>query len=254
MKEFILEKCCNEKSDMLAEAQEVLAMKPADIYNSPQKIADLAIIVKEKRNQQFCMLPFCHTLEAEILGGNINLGDDTAGARAGAPILDTCFDVPKIVIQDKNRWRHDNMLSAIQILKERGEETMYCITGPIGTLTNIVESRVVFKEWRKFPEDFSFVLDFLQDLLIGVAIEAADRGACAIEYADPPSAVSIVGPKFASEMAERFTMNFINTLSVKLGKEVPVYLCPLSATKDMRTLENATVYAKCPKAMKQLCV
>lgn len=252
MTEFILEKCCNEKSDMLAESQEIMGMEPAEIYKSPEKIAELAIIVREQRGQKFCMLPFCHTLEAEILGGNINLGDATAGARAGEAILDSCFDVPNIEIREECRWRHNNMIEAIGILKSKGEDVMYCITGPIGTLTNIVESRTVFKEWRKNPEEFNAVLEFMQNLLIEIAIEAAQAGACAIEYADPPSAVSIVGPKFALEMAERFTMSFINTLSARLGKEVPVYLCPLSATKDMKAMENATVYAKCPKAIKQL--
>ena len=253
MAEFILEKCCNEKSDMLVESQEILGMEPAEIYRSPEKIAELAVIVREQRGQKFCMQPFCHTLEAEILGGKINLGDKTAGARAGEPILESCFDVPNIEIKKEDRWRHENMLKAIQILKDRGEDVMYCITGPIGTLTNIVESRTVFKEWRKSPEEFSTVLDFLQNLLIKIAIEAAEAGACAIEYADPPSAVSIVGPKFATEMAERFTMTFIHALSEKLGKTVPVYLCPLSATREMKSLDDVNVYAKCPKAITQLC-
>ena len=144
------------------------------------------------------------------------------------------------------------MLKAIEILKSKGEDVMFCITGPIGTLTCLVESRTVFKEWRRNPEQFNEVLDHLAEILIDLALEAARAGACAIEYADPPAAVSIVGPKFASELCERFTMRFIRELSEKLGSSVPVYLCPLSATRDMKALEDVTVVAKCPKAIKAL--
>ena len=86
MAEFILNECKNSKSDMVAESQEILGMKPKEIYSDPKKIAELAVIIKKQRGQQFCMLPFCHTLEAEMLGGNINLGDETAGARSGLRI------------------------------------------------------------------------------------------------------------------------------------------------------------------------
>ena len=252
MLEFVLDECKNDKSDKVAESQEILGMQPVDIYKDPEKIAELAVIIKEQRGQEFCMLPFCHTLEAEILGGNINLGDETAGARAGAPICESTSDVLSLKVEKNCLERHDNMLKAIQILKDKGEDVMFCITGPIGTLTCLVESRTVFKEWRRDPEKFNDVLDFLANILIDLALKASEAGACAIEYADPPAAVSIVGPKFATELCERFTMRFIRELSQKLGKSVPVYLCPLSATKDMKALEDVTVVAKCPKAIKAL--
>lgn len=252
MLEFVLDECKNDKSDKVAESQEILGMEPVDIYKDPEKIAELAVIIKEQRGQEFCMLPFCHTLEAEILGGNINLGDATAGARAGQPICESTSEVTNLEINPNCMERHDNMMKAIEILNKKGEDVMFCITGPIGTLTCLVESRTVFKEWRRNPEGFNEVLDHLATILIDLATEASKAGACAIEYADPPAAVSIVGPKFATEMCERFTMRFIRELSENLGESVPVYLCPLSATKDMKELEDVTVVAKCPKAIKGL--
>ena len=250
--EFVLDECKNDKSDKVAESQEILGMQPTEIYKVAEKIAELALIIREQRGQEFCMLPFCHTLEAEILGGNINLGDETAGARAGAPICESTADVLTLSPKAECMERHNNMLKAIEILKKQGEDVMFCITGPIGTLTCLVESRTVFKEWRRDPEKFNEVLDHLANILIDLAVKAAKAGACAIEYADPPAAVSIVGPKFATEMCERFTMRFIRELSENLGESVPVYLCPLSATKDMKQLEDVTVVAKCPKAIKAL--
>lgn len=251
MAEFILNECKNSKSDMVAESQEILGMKPKEIYSDPKKIAELAVIIKKQRGQQFCMLPFCHTLEAEMLGGNINLGDETAGARAGAPVCESIKDVLGLELNSENLARYNNMLEATRILKDSGENVMFCITGPIGLLTCLVDSRIVFKECRKNPDVFNEVLDYLAKILIDIAVEAAKAGSVAIEYADPPAAVSIVGPKFANDMCERFTMRFINNLSSSLGK-IPVYLCPLSATKEMKNLEEINVVTKCPKAIKTL--
>lgn len=254
MAEFILSVCKNEKSDMVAESQAIMGLQPAEIYKDPDLIAKLAVIIKEQRGQQFCMLPFCHTLEAEVLGGNINLGDETAGARAGAPICEELSEVLNLEPVPEKMERHDNMLKAVKILKDQGEQVMFCITGPIGTLTCLADSRKIFKEQRRNPEGFDAVLKHLSKVLIDLAKEAAEAGVDAIEYADPPAAVSIVGPKFATEMAEKFTLGFVEEMAKTLGSDTPIYLCPLSATKDMKLDERLKIIAKCPKAIKTMSV
>jgi uroporphyrinogen-III decarboxylase len=42
--------------------------------------------LKDKNRSDFCELPFCHTLEAESMGGEVNYGDETNGPRAKAYI------------------------------------------------------------------------------------------------------------------------------------------------------------------------
>lgn len=256
MAEFILNTCANQKSDMVAESQQALGLVPQGLYQDPEAIAQLALEVKQRRNQTFCMLPFCHTLEAEMLGGNINLGDETAGARAAAPICDSVADVLDLQVSESTSQRFYRMLDACRLLVDKGEHVMFCITGPVSILTCLVESRTVFKEWRKNPEAIHKVLAFLSGLLVEVACKAASAGACAIEYADPPAASSIVGPKFAASLYEEFTRPFIQELAERLPTGVALYLCPLSATKDMQGSEEGSgtlsLVAKCPKAIKGL--
>ena len=48
-------------------------------YNDYMSLVTLALAVKEDKNFPLCMLPFCHTVEAEALGGKINLGNGLIG-------------------------------------------------------------------------------------------------------------------------------------------------------------------------------
>lgn len=239
---------------MVAESQKALGLTPDEVYKDPELIAKLAIEIKKERGQQFCMVPFCHTIEAEILGANINLGDETAGARAGLPICEKVEDVLTLEANLEGCERYQNFLKACTILKGAGERVMYCVTGPVATLTCMVESRQVFKEWRRNPELMMEVLEKISGVFTQTALEACEAGACAIEYSDPPSASSIVGPKFASDLYENFTKQFIEELASKLPEGVALYLCPLSATRDMLKQQQISIITKCPKTIKTMSV
>ena len=53
-----------------------------DAYLHADTMVNIARAMREKENAAFCMLPFCHTVEAEAMGGRINLGDENYGPRA----------------------------------------------------------------------------------------------------------------------------------------------------------------------------
>lgn len=46
-----------------------------DAYMHADTMAKIAHAIKEKEGAAFCMLPFCHTVEAEAMGGIVNMGD-----------------------------------------------------------------------------------------------------------------------------------------------------------------------------------
>lgn len=45
-------------------------------------MAALSKALKEFDKAAFCELPFCHTVEAEAMGGIVNYGNEVAGPRA----------------------------------------------------------------------------------------------------------------------------------------------------------------------------
>ena len=53
-----------------------------DAYMHADTMAKIAHAMKQKEGAAFCMLPFCHTVEAEAMGGIVNMGDGNLGPRA----------------------------------------------------------------------------------------------------------------------------------------------------------------------------
>ena len=52
-----------------------------DVYLHADKMAALSKRQKEKQGNSICVLPFCHTVEGEAMGGIITLGNEVAGQR-----------------------------------------------------------------------------------------------------------------------------------------------------------------------------
>lgn len=76
-----------------SEVTEGLGLTFPDAYTHCDTMVTLSKMLKEKDKAVICELPFCHTLEAEAMGGIINLGNEIAGPRAGGYV---CTDVEEI--------------------------------------------------------------------------------------------------------------------------------------------------------------
>ena len=64
------------------EVTEGLGLTFPDAYLHADTMAKLSRALKEHDGAAFCELPFCHTVEAEAMGGLVNYGNDKTGPRA----------------------------------------------------------------------------------------------------------------------------------------------------------------------------
>lgn len=248
MSDFLLDKCANPNSDMVAEVRAQLDISWDEVYASAQSIADFARAVRDERGQKWCMLPFCHTIEAEAMGATINLGDDVSVARAGKTVCTSMRDVLELTMSDERSERLPRMIEAARLLSNAGEDVMFSVSGPVSILSCLLDLTVVFREWRREPELVQDVLKHLLDQMIPYTMRAVEAGVKYVEYADPPAAVSIVGPRVAKTVADSFTKPFIETLAPHIPADTSFFLCPMSATADMRSFEGASIKVRCPKA------
>ena len=76
-----------------AEVTAGLDLEFPDAYMHSETMQVLARAIKEHDNADFCLLPFCRTVEAEAMGAVLNYGDANTGPRAKDPICETCDDV-----------------------------------------------------------------------------------------------------------------------------------------------------------------
>ena len=251
MSKFLLDICSYNQSDMIAETQKDLGLSPQEIYDTPENIKKLALLIKKQRCHSYCSLPFCHTLEAETLGANINLGDEFAGPRSGKPIFESVFDI-EVSKNIQKCKRAQNMIKTCEMLVKQGEQVRFSVATPFNIAGCLVDTKVVFKEWRKRPSEFYRKLNSLACVAFDMAKSAVEAGACAINIIDGPTAVAIVGEKKAIEINENFTQEFVCNIAEIVGENVAVYLCPICLRTDIKYPKNVVFMKDCPGALESL--
>ena len=166
-------------------------------------MAAISLALKETDGASFCELPFCHTVEAEAMGGIVNFGNEKIGPRAKEYICTKPEELLDLKEMDFSQGRLHEVLLACQHLRQKGENVVLEIAGPFTILNVLIDIRYVFKAMRKQPELMKQVFWKIGDQLLRFIKEAQKYGVNMISYADSSGAVSIIGPAMAEQVVER---------------------------------------------------
>ncbi len=197
-----------------------------DAYLHHETMAALSKALKEHDKAAFCELPFCHTVEAEAMGGIINYGNELTGPRAKEYICTTpeeLLDLPGI---DFSKGRIHEVLLACKALREEGEHVVMQVSGPFTILNVLIDAKHVFKGMRKKPELMKEVFWKLGDEILRFMEEAKRYGADLISYADSSGGLNILGPKMAEQVVEDFTYEFLKKAEALADDKTMLLLCP----------------------------
>lgn len=201
-------------------------------YREAEMMVRLAKAVRHHHQTVSCHLPFCHTLEAEALGGNIRLGDGLAGPRAGkyaCHSLEEVLKLPKMDMESVQAKRLNETLKACRKLKDEGESVIFIVSGPLTILGGLVESEQVFRSFLKQRDLMGQVLEKLSADILIVMKAAEEAGADLISYADPAGGVNLVGPKVAEWIAKTVTVPLLKAADQMLADDMTILLCPKTA-------------------------
>lgn len=197
-----------------------------DTYLHADTMAALAKAIKEKDGASFVELPFCHTVEAEAMGGIINLGNEIAGPRAGEYICTKMEEILALPPIDFSKGRIHEVLLACQRLSEEGEHVVFEISGPFTILNVLIDAKYVFKTLRKNPDLAMKVFWKLGEETLRFAREAKKYGAEFISFADSSGGVNILGPKVMAQVVEGFTYEYLRKLGELADDKTMILLCP----------------------------
>ncbi|BCS54148.1 uroporphyrinogen decarboxylase family protein [Geobacter sp. SVR] len=172
-------------------------------------------------------IPFCMTVEAEVLGSEIDFGSLACEPKIARESFAGTRDV---VFKDVKAMLGQGRIGQVAGAAERlarlhpDQPVIGSLTGPISTAASLVDPMQFLKELRKEREQAHRVLEYVSDFLIGFAHVLVESGATAICIGDPTATGEILGPKMFDEYAVKYLNKVIDGIHAA-GVPVMVHIC-----------------------------
>ncbi len=196
-------------------------------HHNPELMADIAHDVNENTGFENFGIPFCMTVEAEVLGSEIDYGTLDCEPKIAKEVFPSVAQVEykEIGIMGKNT-RVSAIIQAEYDLSRKYPDVpvVGSITGPISTAASLVDPMVFLRELRKDSGNTHKVVDYVTEHLVDFARLMLDNGATIISIADPTATGEILGPKMFKEYAVRYLNKLVDAIH-KLNAAVIIHIC-----------------------------
>lgn len=189
-----------------------------EAYLSAEQIASLA--------GNSAVLPFDPVLEAESMGADIKFDDSPLGPRKAGDIVTKIDQLAELSDIDITEGRLAETLRAVRLINESGGDASVELHGPVTIINGVADIMKILMGWRKSPEAMDAFFDKVSEGLVDFALAAEKAGCRIIYYTDSPGSLNILGPKYARQITENFTVPFLKKLDEALPKDCVVHLCP----------------------------
>lgn len=196
-------------------------------HHDDRLMAALAHAVCENTGFENLGVPFCMTVEAEVMGSEVDFGTLACEPKITREVFPS---VSCVVYRDMREMfssgRINTILQATHHLSGKSPDipVIGSLTGPVSTAASIVDPLTFLKELRLERENAHRVLDYVSEFLIDYARLLADNGAAAICIGDPTATGEILGPKMFEEYAVTYLNKVIKAIHA-MGVPVMVHIC-----------------------------
>lgn len=190
-------------------------------------MADLAAGIHAETGFENIGIPFCMTVEAEVLGSDIDFGNLACEPKIAREQFHSVKDVVyKDFATMLDSGRICEVAGAAEHLSRRypDQPVIGSLTGPISSAASLVEPMQFLKELRKEREDTHRVLEYVSNFLIAFARTLIDSGATVICIGDPTATGEILGPRMFDEYAVTYLNKVIDGIHAS-GVPVLVHIC-----------------------------
>lgn len=218
--------CGYEKIEQKKRVMEASHKNPIDVYQKGEEMAEMSLELKRAGNTMFCELPFCHTIEAEALGGIVTYGKDWGEPRIREftyEKLEELLELPKI---DFENGRIQEVLKGCQYLSNKREEVLLKISGPLTILNGLLPTEAILRGLVKKEEQIRQICDRIVEQLVEYVKKAYEEGVQFFSYADGLSNVQVLGQKMTKKVTEQITYPCLETFERQMEQDVLVFLCP----------------------------
>jgi [methyl-Co(III) methanol-specific corrinoid protein]:coenzyme M methyltransferase len=186
---------------MTATPEEVVALS---VYAQPEAhrdaaaMAGLAVAAANITGFESVGVPLCVTVEAEVFGAEIDLGDARTEARIVREPHASISDVALTPVDELlRRGRAQISVDAVRLLAQTagGLPIIANLIGPVSIAASVVEPTAFLRELRTRPEETAALSAHATDFLIAWAKELIEAGADAIAIHEDTVTPALVGPR-----------------------------------------------------------
>lgn len=189
-----------------------------EAYFTSQQIAALA--------GENPVLPFDPVLEAEAMGAKIKFDASPLGPRKDTDIVTKIDQLAELPAMDITTGRIAETLKAVRQINQSGGSATIELHGPVTIINGVSDLMKILMGWRKKPEIMDQFFEKVSAGLVDFALAAEDAGCKVIYYTDSPGSLNILGPKYARQITENFTVPFLSALQARLPEDCAIHLCP----------------------------
>jgi [methyl-Co(III) methanol-specific corrinoid protein]:coenzyme M methyltransferase len=191
------------------------------------RMADLAGDIHAETGFENLGIPFCMTVEAEVLGSEIDFGSLACEPKIAR---EQFASVNEVIFKDVGSMLRSGRIaevcgSATRLAQRYPDQPVIgSLTGPISTAASLVDPMQFLKELRKERDSAHRVLEYVSNFLIGFAHTLIDSGATVICIGDPTATGEILGPRMFDEYAVTYLNRIIDGIHAA-GVPVLVHIC-----------------------------
>lgn len=218
-------KCEGENLEQIPETiMQKTGISFPEAHKDKKQMATLARELRKYKNDTLVRIPFCVTVEAEALGGDIQLGDEKAGPRVRGYRYQNVEEMQLMVEMDLQSGRIKEVLDCVEVLKNQDEVVALSVEGPFTIISSLIDPMNFYKGMRKNKDAVAHIIKVTENSVVNYIIEGLKRGAKIISYGDPVGAMDIVGPKVYEEFSGMSSYNILKRVEQHLDGAV-VHLC-----------------------------
>lgn len=191
------------------------------------RMADLAGDIHDETGFENIGIPFCMTVEAEVLGSKIDFGSLACEPKIARELSPSVKDV---VFKDIRSMLDAGRIGQVAAAAERlvrlhpDQPVIGSLTGPISAAASLVDPMQFLKELRKERDSAHRVLEYVSNFLIAFGRTLVESGATAICIGDPTATGEILGPRMFDEYAVTYLNKVIAGIHAA-GVPVLVHIC-----------------------------
>lgn len=172
-------------------------------------------------------VPFCMTVEAEVLGSAIDFGSLACEPKIAREVFPSVRQVVERPLPELLRsGRIQTVAAAVARLAKLHPEqpVIASLTGPLSTAASIVDPLQFLRELRKEAEQAHRVLDYVTRFLEGFARLLIEAGATVVAIGDPTATGEILGPKVFANHALPYLDRLLESIRAA-GAPAILHIC-----------------------------